>query len=351
MPEFDIVIVGGGFCGVHVAKLLEKKLPQGYTAALIDHKEYFEFTPGVPKLVLNPSHAENIRVPFKDLFKRVHFVKGEVTKISPKQVHTKSQSFTFRHLVIASGVAYPIGVKSTGVYTLKNGDEVRKFHDALQLAKSVVIVGGGLVATELAGELVTKTDKKVIMIEPGTRLLCRNAERASAWVSHYLSKRGCKILYGERAVKHEKGAIVTERGTKIPADLVAWCAGIKPESGFLEGALKDAVTEKKNIKVNNFLQVNGFPNIFCGGDLNSIVEEKTAQNADRQARVIVHNLLVLLGKKNLMIVHRPRSGPLIISLGDWAGLMIYGNLVLKGFIPGILKHVVEKILLFQIKYL
>ena len=52
-----------------------------------------------------------------------------------------------------------------------------------------------------------------------------------------------------------------------------------------------------------------------------------------------------------MIVHRPRSGPLIISLGDWAGLMIYGNLVLKGFIPGILKHVVEKILLFQIEYL
>lgn len=350
MSDFDVVIVGGGFCGVHVAKFLDKALPKGYTVALIDKKDYFEFTPAVPKIITNPNHVNKIRVPFKDILKNVTVIKGQVVKISPTQVRTKEGVFSFRYLIITAGVAYP-SPHHLNVFTLKNGDEALKLREALKDTKSVVIVGGGLVATELAGELLTKTDKQVTMIEPGPRILSRNTESASAWASNFLVKKGCTILHGARVVKHEKGAVVLETGKSVPAKLVAWCAGIHPESDFLEGKLKKSVTENKSIKVNNFLQVDGFPNIFCGGDLNNVVEEKTAQNADRQARVIANNLLVLLGKKRSMIVHRPRSGPFIISLGDWSGLFVYGNLVFKGFIPGILKHVVEKLLLFQIRRL
>lgn len=352
MAQYDVVIVGGGFCGLHVAKLLEKKLPEGYSALLIDKKDFFEFTPAILKLATRSHHSTSIRVPYQHLFKRVTYTTEEVIAISPKNVQTTKRKISFRYLVIASGVSYPVPLKNAHhVFTFKNGEQAILFHDALAKAKRVVIVGGGLIGTELAGELATKTDKKVTIIEPGQRILGRNTEAASRWASKWLLKHGCTIIFNERAVAQEKNNIVTDKGKRISADIVAWCAGIQAESSFLQDELKNAITERKTIRVNEFLQVQQFTNIFCGGDLNSIVEEKTAQNADRQARVIVHNLLALLGKKRSMIVHRPRSGPLIISLGNWAGLMIYGNIVFTGLIPGLLKHVVEKLQLFQIKYL
>ena len=53
-----VVIVGGGFAGSHVAKSLEKY----FDVFLIDTKDYFEFTPGVLRAIVEPLHIRNIQV-------------------------------------------------------------------------------------------------------------------------------------------------------------------------------------------------------------------------------------------------------------------------------------------------
>ncbi|HLC33255.1 MAG TPA: FAD-dependent oxidoreductase, partial [Candidatus Nanoarchaeia archaeon] len=292
MPNFDIVIVGGGFCGVHVAKQIEKKLPK-VTAALIDHKEFFEFTPAVPKIVTDPAHVNKIRVPYARLFKRVSFIKTELLSVSPARVRTKQGEFSFKYLVIATGSKYPA---PAGTSALKSSEDALKLNQKLAGASSVMIIGGGLVGTELAGELVTKTDKKVTLLEPSQRILGRNTERASSWAQNYLTMNGCDIIFGERVNKASAKSVTTSHGVR-KADVIVWCAGIKSESGFLEGSLAGEVDERKSIKVNEFLQVRNHPNIFCGGDINTVHEEKTAQNADRHARIIFHNIGVLISGK------------------------------------------------------
>src|SRR3989344_8413454 len=232
MPNFDIVIVGGGFCGVHVAKQIEKKLPK-VTAALIDHKEFFEFTPAVPKIVTDPAHVNKIRVPYARLFKRVSFIKTELLSVSPARVRTKQGEFSFKYLVIATGSKYPA---PAGTSALKSSEDALKLNQKLAGASSVMIIGGGLVGTELAGELVTKTDKKVTLLEPSQRILGRNTERASSWAQNYLTMNGCDIIFGERVNKASAKSVTTSHGVR-KADVIVWCAGIKSESGFLEGSL------------------------------------------------------------------------------------------------------------------
>lgn len=342
----DVVIVGGGFCGVHIAKKLDKL---NLSTIFIDKKQYFEFIPAIPKLVTDSKHVKKIRIPYS--FRKVKFVKDEITLITEKEVRTKKNSFSFRFLIITAGSVYPIPLKNTKkVFILKNSNDALKLNSALKNAENILIVGGGLIGTELAGEFATKTNKKITILEQGPRLLGRNAKSASNFAYDFLRKRTCEIIFGEKLINYSNNTIVTDK-KEISHDLIVWCAGTKPNSSFIRGKLLNSLNEKGNIQVNSFLQVKGFDNIFCGGDVNDVPEEKTAQNADRHARIIVHNLRALLGKKNKMVKHKPRSGPLVISLGDWNGIFVFKNFVLKGFIPGLMKHIIEKVLLFQIKYL
>jgi len=72
-----------------------------------------------------------------------------------------------------------------------------------------------------------------------------------------------------------------------------------------------------------------------------VQEEKTAQNAERHAHLIIKNLDRLKNSHSL-IAHKPRSAPLVISLGDWTGIMTLPNgWVITGIVPGILKWLIE----------
>ena len=346
MQKFDVIVVGGGFCGVHVAKKLQRT---GLSTLLIDSRDAFEFTPAIPKVVFNLKHRKKITVPFSSI--GINNMKSTVTEITPSFVVANKKKYFFKYLVICTGSSYPVLLENAkNAFAVKTVADAVVLHKRLRKAKKVVIVGGGLVGVEMAGEIVTKAkDKKVTLIETGQKILGRNSASVSMLATDFLTNRGCKIVHGERVVKQEGKFLVTDK-SKIRADVIVWCAGIKSDTKYLGKELHHIVNERKSIRVTHKLQVEGFPRLFAGGDINSIAEEKTAQNADRQARVIVHNILSL-EKGNKLQSYVPRSGPLVISLGDWHGLFTFGRFVIPGFIPGVMKHIIEKALLFQIRYL
>ncbi len=197
-----------------------------------------------------------------------------------------------------------------------------------------------MIGTEIAGELVTKTkDKEITIVHSYDRLIERNPKRASYYASRFLTKRGAKIIFNERVVEHKNNQFITNKGRIIEADAGLWCAGIKANPYFMSG-FRNATNKNNFLKVNNYLQLKGSKNIFVGGDINDIPEEKTAQNAVRHAHLIANNIIALIDKKELK-KHKPRSGPLVISLGDWKGIITFKDFSFCGFIPGIMKWIIE----------
>ncbi len=347
--QYDVLIVGGGFCGVNIAKHLQKKLPAGKTLCLIDTKNFFEYTPSIPQAVTDPEQLRHIRVPYKKILKRCAFVCAPIVRITPKKVQTKDKTFTFTYLVICSGATYKLPFASTRIFAVKTGADAVEIHRLLPTAKNIVIVGGGLVGTEIAGELVNKTKAHITILDPRDRLLSRNPERASRYAEQFLRKQGCSLVYGQKVTEYKQKKVITQN-SKYAADLVLWCAGISCDASFLDSSLALCMNDHSAIQVNEYLQIPQFPNLFCGGDLSALFEEKTAQNAEQHAKVISQNILARMQDKTLKnYVSKQRL--MVISLGRFNGILVYKRLVLTGWIPALLKKMIECMIFFKLRFL
>ena len=335
-----ILILGGGFCGALTAKLLEKSLPKA-EIILIDKKSYFEFSPSIHKVIFDAKYFKKITVNYRKIFKKTKFIQDKVIEVNPYFVKTKKRVFSFDFLVICTGIKYPVNLENTkNVCTLKNSYDAKEMGEKIYNSKKILIVGGGLIGTEIAGELVTKTkNKEIILVQSHNCLLERNSEKASKYALDFLTGRGAKIIFNEKVIAHKNNYFITNKKRRIFANVGLWCAGIKPDASFMK-EFKQITDSKGFIKVNAFLQLEKYKRIFVGGDMNNVPEEKTAQNAERHAKIIAKNIISTINKK-ILTSHKPRSGPLVISLGDKYGILSFKNFVFCGRIPGLLKHFIE----------
>src|SRR5690606_6407278 len=89
-----------------------------------------------------------------------------------------------------------------------------------------------------------------------------------------------------------------------------------------------------------FLRLKGQKKIFIAGDVAGVNEEKLAQNAEKQAKSIIKNI-INLEKNELLESYVGSVSPMVISLGKWNGIFIWKKFTLTGIIPGILKGIIE----------
>ena len=344
-----IVILGGGFCGALIAKKLDSSRKLEIT--LIDKKNYFEYTPSIHKVVSCPSYLDKITVPYSHFLKNVRVIIDNVVHVTPTCVETEKKKIGFDYLVVSTGIDYPIMLENDeNVFVLKNGNEAADMSTKMSKADSIIIIGGGLIGVEIAGELITKTkNKKINIVHSHKRLLERNPVKASSYAQKCLEKHGINIIFNEKVIRHEDQSFLTDKKRCVEAEAGIWCAGVHFKPWFMNGFNDSIFTDKKSLKVNQYLQLKGYNHIFVGGDINNIREEKTAQNAERHASLIVKNIKRLLDKKTL-IAYQQRKIPLVISLGDHDGIMTFSRFVITGFLPSIVKRLIEWWVLGRLKH-
>ena len=332
-----VVIIGGGFAGSTVAR----KLENDFNVTLIDSKDYFEFTPSVLRTLVEPEHIKKIQSLHKNYLNRAVVVKGNVKEINKRHVIASKHKFPYDYLVICSGSEYNLPMKSESTVTAARADVLAKYANKLKSSKSVLIIGGGLVGVELAAEIIEKyPEKKVAIAHGNDELIERNPKKAREYAKKFLEKRKVKIIFNEFAANHKKNVYATNKGTKIKADLAFLCTGIKPNYWCIGKNLSYCLNQKKAIIVNEYLQAKGFSNVFAAGDITDVREEKTAQNSEKQAEVVVKNIFnIEKGKALKKYLSKPRI--MVISLGKWHGILVYKDFVLTGLIPGILKGLIE----------
>lgn len=329
-----IIIIGGGFAGAYCARTLEKD----FDVTLIDTKNYFEFTPSVLRTLVEPEHAAKIEVCHQAYLLNASVLWDEALSITTGSVKTKSKILPYDYLIIAAGSRYNLPIKEKDMIIADRSEELRKYSQELKQADGILIIGGGLVGVELAAEIITAhPHKKIKMVHAHAELIERNPQKARTYARQFLEKRGVELIFNKRVINHQKGIYVTDKKTSISSDLAFLCTGIFPN---YEAWQNFPLTEKKYIQTNGYLQVLGHSHIFAAGDITGIAEEKTAQNAEKQAEVVVRNIYHLEKKQPLESYHsKPRV--MVISLGKWKGILVYKNFVLTGIIPGLLKRLIE----------
>lgn len=335
-----VVIVGGGFCGSYCAKKLEKI----FDVTLIDSKEYFEFTPSIPHVICDIEHRDKIRVAHKDYLKKTNVIIDNVNSIEKNFVKVNKNMINYDYLILSSGSTYKAPFKSDVVTAISRSEDLVNFHNEIEKAEHILVIGGGLVGTEMAAELLTCTNKKVTLIDQGDSLLKRNPEKVKEYAKNFLLKNKCEILFNDKVVKFGKNKFLTERGKKLTADFAFICTGIIPNSKFNFKNINAKFDSKGHLIPDEYLRV--YDNIFIGGDVVSLNEERTAQNARRHAKVICENIINSINGKELK-KYTPKDTPLVISLGPRNGIFVYKNFVFTGLIPGILKKIIEKQVMFE----
>ncbi|MEK6855353.1 MAG: FAD-dependent oxidoreductase [Nanoarchaeota archaeon] len=341
-----IVVIGGGFAGAHAARKLEKY----FNVSLVDTKDYFEFTPGILRTIVEPRHTGNIQILHRHYLKRAKVIIGEISELNEQSVFIGKKKIPFDYLIICSGSSYNTPIKESNLVSATRAQHLRDCYDELRRAERILIIGGGLVGVELAGEICWKygQEKKITIVHAKDELIERNHFKAINYAEKYLRKKGVSILFNEKIVDSQKGVYISDKGNEFRVDIAFLCTGITPNFKFIKGGFKKYLNEKNQIKVNSYLQLIGKENIFSAGDINDRAVEKTAQNAIKQGHIVVKNILALESGKKLREYHSERT-PMVISLGKYKGILTYKNFILRGFLPAVVKMLVEKLEMMKMR--
>jgi len=359
-----VVIVGASFAGLWS----QRNLCNDFDVTVVDFKEYFEYTPGVLRAFVEPGHFKRISgaIPRR----RNKFLCGEAIGLtadrrSLRVLSTTNQQETevpFDYLLIGTGSTYAGAVKAgRKEREMKSRSLTWKAEaERLAAARSVLIIGGGPVGVELAGEILSKFPGKEVTITDRSKELCSSFRPSTKrYVTEWLRKRGCRLALGvpidgkyPDLMIDEKGCRLTT-GERLQADKVYRCMGLMPATKWLKGSLPDAAFDNQGfLRVNHHLQVEGFKNVFAMGDCmihKPSSELKLGHTAEVNAHLVVENLRRLESKQSKALLTYPtgvvhaRRTPLIycISLGKHSASLGFNWLVVNGLLAAIFKWMLE----------
>lgn len=294
-----VVIVGGGFGGIQLAKNLREKDVQ---VLMLDKHNYHTFQPLLYQVATGGLEADSIAFPLRKIFKgqkNFSFRVAEVKKIHPerKAITTTIGEFFYDYLILATGSdSNYFGSKELEHYTMpmKSIPEALNLRNMLlqNLEQSLietdpakkagllnfVVVGGGPTGVELSGALselkrhVLKKDYPeldisqvhIYLVEGAPVLLGPMSPQSQTHAREFLTEMGVTVLTDVKLNSYDGEVIKLSNGQDIITKNVLWSAGVK--GAFPEGIPQDKIVRGGRIKVDEFNRIDGFKDIFAIGD-------------------------------------------------------------------------------------
>ena len=326
-----LIIIGGGFGGLRLARLLSNK--PGFDITLIDRFNYHQFQPLFYQVATAGLDASNISFPLRKVFHKSNNVKirlAEVTKLltAEQKIVTDIGEFEYDALVIATGAdtnffgnqdltdrAFPM--KSTVEALQLRHRLLHNFEDALtaksaaelQSLMTIVIVGGGPTGVELSGAIADMRKyqlpkdypeldfgkMKIILLEGTGKTLGGMSNKSSEQSAKYLLKLGVIVMTNTLLKTFDGEQVILQNGDTIDTKLVIWAAGVK--GNVPEGIDTTLIARGNRIKVNRQCQVMDQANVYAIGDVAYMEEEawpnghpQVAPVAMQQAEMLAKNL-------------------------------------------------------------
>lgn len=305
--QHRVVIVGGGFGGLHAARRLGRC---GYAVTLIDKRNFQLFQPLLYQVATGSLSPGDIAIPTRSLLRGYPTVR--VLQATAYDIDAKARVVRHEHgelaydsLIVATGVKHNYFGKddwaehAPGLKTIEHAlDMRRRIFNAFELAElsndpaeqaalmSFVVVGAGPTGVELAGaigELAHKTllknfraidpkQTRVLLLEGAPRVLPVYEPKLSAAAERHLQQLGVTVLTGAmvqgidaEGVRYQKDGVVTA----LRARTVLWAAGVRASlfGEVLAERTGVALDRGGRVQVGPDCSLPGYPEIFVIGDL------------------------------------------------------------------------------------
>lgn len=154
------------------------------------------------------------------------------------------------------------------IFSLHGVRDSEKIKSSLanEIAKDIVIVGGGIIGIETA-EALTVSGARITIVEKMPEILPFLDPEVASLVRRYLELKGVRFITGETVKAFHGNAkveFVQLSRFRLPADLVIVATGFKPNVE-LAGEAGLTIGSTGAISVNEYLQTND-PSIYAAGD-------------------------------------------------------------------------------------
>lgn len=324
-----IIIIGGGFAGLQLAKTLNNKNKK---VIVLDRVNHHMFQPLFYQVACGRIEPSNISFPFRKIFQQsrnTQFRLTEVKEIDPvhNKVITDEAEFTYDKLIIATGCKTNFfGNKDmeSRAFGMKNTQEaigirnhILMTFEKLILEKSrsddgnwnIVIVGSGPTGVELAGAFAEMKKEilprdypymnfdqlKIILVSSTEKPLAVMSPEAQEKSEKYLKDLGVTFLSGEIVTDYDGNKVYMKSGKDIPSNNVIWAAGVT--GNVVNGFPEDKLVRNRYI-VDRFNKIKGYDNIYAIGDIAYMETPKYPQGHPQVANVAI-NQAKNLGKNFL----------------------------------------------------
>ena len=334
-----VVIIGGGFAGLTLAKKINTKQ---FQVVLIDKNNYHLFPPLLYQVATADLPETSIAFPFRKIFKdrkNFFFRMAEVKNVNNinKTVETSIGKLNYDFLIIATGSTTNfygvegLTIRSMPMKSIREALNIRSmilqnFEAALSIKNkrkkqsimNYVIAGAGPTGVELAGALgeikqnvlpkeypkLNSDMMQITLIQGAQRILPAFSEKASEKAMQYLQKLGVKIQLNSIVTDYFGDYIQTHDNKDLVAHTLIWTAGVigNPIDGLEQNIQKN----NRRISVDEYNRVLYNNNIFAIGDIAFMQQENypaghpmVAQVAIQQATTLAKNIQNIAEKKPL----------------------------------------------------
>jgi NADH dehydrogenase len=333
-----IVIIGGGFGGITLAKELRNA---SFQIVLIDRNNYHTFQPLLYQVATGGLEPDSIAFPLRKIFrksKNIFFRMAEVEQIHPKEkyIDTSIGRINFDYLVIASGSTnnfFGMEGLETFAMPLKSVTEalnlrswvLQNLEQSLNETKdrnsylNFVVVGGGPTGVEVAGALaelrrhviphdypeINIEDVHIYLIENSAKVLDAMSIQSSTKALKFLQDLGVQVLLNTKLINYDGDIAFLSDGEQIQTKILVWSAGVKGQTIL---GIDPAVIKRANrYAVDSFNRIEGQENIFAIGDIAQLIESNYPNGHPMVAPVAIQQATLLA--KNIQLLQK--NGKLI----------------------------------------
>jgi len=324
LEERDVLIIGGGFAGGYVARLL-----RGRHATIVSPENFMLYTPLLPEAASGTLEPRHTVVPLRAMCPHADLLlaRAESLDLEARTATVSGRTMRWRDLVIALGAVprtLPVpGLSEHGLAFKSLADAIHLRNHVLQQLEaadgaldeetrsrrlSFVFVGAGYAGVEALAELsdlvedamryyprLRSTRRRWVLVDAAPRILPEIPPPLGDYAAAELRKRGIEIHVDTTLASVSTDEVALGDGTKIPTSTLVWTAGVAPNPLLREWELP--LDEKGRVEVDDLLRVRGHEHVWALGDCARVPNTRsdtpdppTCQHALRQARRLAKNL-------------------------------------------------------------
>lgn len=296
----QIVIIGGGFAGINLAKELANH--KGIEVILVDKNNYNFFPPLIYQVATAFLEPSSISYPFRKFFagkKNLQFRLGELQKVIPAEnkIILNNGELHYDQLVFATGAETSyFGMENVK----KNAIPMKTLNDAIEMRNTllknlekaaitkeirkrrklltIVVAGGGPTGVEVSGmfaemrksillkeypELATAASH-IYLVDGGDALLAPMSKQSQEDTLEAVTKLGVVVKLNTKVTDYVDDTVFFANGETIQTKNLIWAAGVSGRE--FEGIPVESYGRGKRLATDAFNKINATENIYAIGD-------------------------------------------------------------------------------------